>query len=77
MRLKLNWPFRDGNTPLAWNFFSTKDTKRPVLLKGSHAHDPLLLSIMHELDTLPEHAARAEKLLLEHLGEAVETLRRK
>jgi hypothetical protein len=77
MRLKLNWPFRDGNTPLAWNFFSTKDTKRPVLLKGSHAHDPLLLSIMHELDTLPEHAARAEKLLLEHLDEAVETLRRK
>ncbi len=74
MRLKLNWPFRDRNTPLAWNFFSTKDTKRPVLITGGHAHDPQILSILHELDTLPEHAARAEKSLREHLEEAVKTL---
>lgn len=77
MRLKLNWPFRDETMPLAWNFFSTKDTKRPALLTNAHAHDPQLLSIMHELGTLPEHAARAEKSLREHLEQGVKTLRPK
>jgi hypothetical protein len=77
MRLKLNWPFRDETTPLAWNFFSTKNTSRPALLTDVGAHDPQLLGIMHELDTLPEHAARAEKSLREHLEKAVKALRPK
>lgn len=77
LRLKLNWPFRDEKTPLAWNFFSTKDTSRPVLITSTHVQDPQILAIMHELDTRPEHAAHAQKTLLEHLERTARILRAK
>lgn len=74
LRLKLHWPFRDTKRALAWNFFSTRDTKRTALLENKPADDPQIHQILHELDTLPEHAQAAEKLLHELLSRVARTL---
>jgi hypothetical protein len=77
LRLKLSWPFRDRQAPLAWNFFSTKETHRPCLLGPEQAHDPELRQLLHELDTLPEHAEAAQRLLRDLLGRAADAVARK
>jgi len=68
LRLKLRWPFRAKETPLARNFFSTKETKRPHLLGEPPLQGPCPHLILHELDTLPEHVEPAMVLLEELLG---------
>lgn len=70
LRLKLSWPFRDQEMPLAHNFFSTKETERPHLLGAPPLQAPCPHLILHELDTLPEHAAPAMIMLEELLGRA-------
>jgi hypothetical protein len=77
LRLKLSWPFRDRQAPLAWNFFSTKETHRPTLLGPQHAQDPGLRQLLHELETLPEHAEAAQRLLRDLLGRAADAVARK
>jgi hypothetical protein len=77
LRLKLHWPFRDKKSPLAWNFFSTKETKRPTLLADKPGGDRQIRQVLHELETLPEHAQAAEKLLQELLGRVASSLRPK
>lgn len=75
LRLRLHWPFRDGQAPLAWNFFSTRQTARPVLL--GEIGDPEIRRILHELDTLPEHAEAARARVRALLGHAAQALRPK
>ncbi len=75
LRLKLYWPFRDNKRPLAWNFFSTRETTRPTLLED--AMDPQIHQILHELDTLPEYASAAQTLLHELLNRTADSLRQK
>jgi hypothetical protein len=77
LRIKLHWPFRDQRAPLAWNFFSTKKTARPAMLDKKPADDPQIHQILHELETLPEHAQAAEKLLHELLNRTAKSLRPK
>ena len=77
LRLKLSWPFRDKTVPLAWNFFSTKETKRPALLEIKPGEDGQLRPILHELETLPEHGLAAQRLLRELLDRAAAFLRSK
>jgi hypothetical protein len=77
LRLRLSWPFRDRQAPLAWNFFSTKETHRPALLGPEQAHNPELRQLLHELDTLPEHAEAAQRLLRDLLGRAADAVARK
>jgi hypothetical protein len=77
LRLKLSWPFRDRQAPLAWNFFSTKETHRLSLLGPEHAQDPGLRLLLHELETLPEHAEVAQRLLRDLLGRAADAVARK
>lgn len=77
LRLKLHWPFRDKKRPLAWNFFSTKETKRPTLLEDKPGQDRQIRQMLHELETLPEHAQAAEKLLQELLNRVALSLRPK
>jgi len=77
LRLKLRWPFRDAKRALAWNFFSTRDTKRAALLESRSGEDPQIRQILHELDTLPEHAQAAEKLLRDLLSRVAASLRPK
>lgn len=71
-RLKLQWPFRAPNTPLAWNFFSIRNTERPDRLGPLLAEAPRLHAILHELDTLPEHAQVALDLLEKRITRVVE-----
>lgn len=77
LRLKLRWPFRDATMPLAWNFFSTRETDRPKLLEDAAPLDPLIQQMLHELDTLPEHAKAGEKLLRQALDRTSAALRAK
>ena len=60
--VKLDWQFRAPDTPLAWNFFSTRQTERPGF-EADQPGDPLLLQVLRELNTLPENTAPA----LEHI----------
>ena len=76
LRVKLDWPLRDADTHLAWNFFSTHRTERPGLDAGQPA-DPLLLQALCELDTLPEHSAPALARLEELLDRTASALSRK
>lgn len=75
LRVKLDWPLRDADTPQAWNFFSTHRTERPGLDAVQPA-DPLLQAL-HELDTRPEHATQALGRLEELLDRTVSALSRK
>jgi len=77
LRLKLRWPFRDNKSPLAWNFFSTRETTRPTLLEDNPDADPQIRQILHELDTLPEHAQAAQTLLHGLLNRTADSLRQK
>ncbi len=77
LRLRLYWPFRDQTKPLAWNFFSTRETGRPTLLEDRPGEERRLRQILHELDTLPEHAQAAEKLLRDLLNRVAASLRAK
>jgi hypothetical protein len=75
LRVKIDWPLRGPDTPLAWNFFSTHRTERPGLDDGQSAD--MLLQALCELDTLPEHAAPALARLDELLSRTVSALSRK
>ena len=75
LRLKLRWPFRDAAMPLAWNFFSTRETDRPRPPQDSAQSAPLIRQMLHELDTLPEHLQTGEILLREALERASAALR--
>jgi hypothetical protein len=77
LRLKLRWPFRDPTMPLAWNFFSTRQTDRPKLIEDAAPLDPLIHQMLHELDTLPEHAKAGENMLRQALDRVAESLRPK
>lgn len=77
LRLKLRWPFRDAKRALAWNFFSTRETARPALLESKPDADPQIHQILHELDTLPEHAQAAKTLLHDLLNQITDSLRQK
>jgi hypothetical protein len=77
LRVKVRWPFRDKKRALAWNFFSTRDTARPALLEITPGADPHFHQILHELDTLPEHAQTAEKMLRDLLDRIAASLRPK
>jgi hypothetical protein len=76
LRVKLDWPFRSADTPLAWNFFSTRRTERPQF-DTEQPGDPLLLQALRELDTLPEHAVPALGRLEQLLDRAVTALSQK
>ncbi|GAB6113614.1 hypothetical protein JCM14713_33720 [Desulfomicrobium salsuginis] len=76
LRIKLDWPLRAPDAPLAWNFFSTRGTERTGF-NADQSGDPLLLLALHELDTLPEHAAQALARLEALLDSAVVALSRK
>jgi hypothetical protein len=75
LRLRLNWPLRDPSRPLAWNFFSTRETDRLKSPQDSAPSDPLIHQMLHELDTLPEHLQTGEILLREALERASAALR--
>lgn len=75
LRLKLTWPYRDRGKPLALNFFSTRETARPVLL--CDIGDPRIHRILHELDTCPEHAQAAQARVRELLDRTAHALRPK
>lgn len=77
LRLKLRWPFRDTKRALAWNFFSTRDTKRAALLENKPGEDPQIHQLLHELDTLPEHAQAAQKQVNELLSRVATSIRPK
>jgi hypothetical protein len=76
LRVKLDWPLRGPDTPLAWNFFSTQRTERPGF-DANQPGDPLLLQALRELDTLPENTAPALERLEKLLDRAVASLSRK
>lgn len=76
-RLKVDWPFRAQDTPLAWNFFSTKDTERPELPRQLLVDAPRMRTILRELQTLPEHATAGAAMAEERIERVVEGLRRK
>ncbi|NLW82399.1 MAG: hypothetical protein GXY42_12130 [Desulfovibrionales bacterium] len=67
LRTRLDWPFRNPDAPLAWNFFSTRLTDRPECDAGPSI-DPLIGRMLRELDTLPKHAREAAMLLEELLA---------
>jgi len=75
LRLRLRWPLRDPARPLAWNFFSTRETDRPRPPQDSAQSAPLIRQMLHELDTLPEHLQTGEILLREALERASAALR--
>lgn len=75
LRLKLTWPYRDPDGPLAWNFFSTRATARPV--QPGDTGNPEIRPILRELDTLPEHVRAGEELLRRMLDRTTLTLRPK
>ncbi len=76
-RVKVDWPFRAPATPLAWNFFSTKDTARPDLPAQILVNAPRMRAILRELDTPPEQATAAAAMAEERIERVVEALRRK
>jgi len=75
-RLKVQWPFRAPDAPVAWNFFSTRNTDRRERLGSILDNEPRLRTILHELDTQPEHVPSALRLLEERLTRAAEEIRR-
>ncbi len=74
-RLKIDWPFRTLDTPLAWNFFSTRDTERPDLPNQFFVNAPRIRSVLLELQTLPEHATAGAAMAEERIERVVKILR--
>jgi len=71
LRLKLDWPFRDPAAPMAWNFFSTRDTERPGFSGRIPLEDPRLLRTVHELGTAPGQEKKAAESLATFIEQAV------
>lgn len=75
LRLKIDWPLRDPQTPLARNFFSTRDTERPA---RSYPQIPSRLGeVLRELDTPATNALAGAETLSALLDRAVSLLARK
>lgn len=75
LRLRLDWPFRPSGTPLAWNFFSTRDTERPDLLDPKGGTAPRLQVMLRELQTPPEHVGMGLAVIGERIDRAAAILR--
>lgn len=74
-RLRIDWPFRTPDTPLAWNFFSTKETDRPDLLGPDTNLEPRQRVMLRELQTLPEHVGAGLVMIGERIDRAAARLR--
>ncbi len=70
LRLKMDWPYRRHDTPLAHNFFSTKATARAELSTPAPVAPPEQI-ILQELDTDPASLEEALADLRKQMDQAV------